>query len=393
MPFLLLFDMGLLIIGTREIAFAAGREQTTATASRESHDVIGTFLRFRGARAATLLMILGSVAAFSVLVGLIPAKIESANVHAILICALSSGLVLSTYTYQGFLEGTGNYHLDRMVSAGTVLLSGLAVGAAAYLSHSFWWVIGAWYGGQAATLATKAIVAHRVNPRIHTMWRVAPREVGATFKQSFSVFLLQLGAALTKYVQYPIITEVLGLAALSTYFFVVRIASTFDQAISVLNASQRAIFSQLLAAGKRLEARRLMLSVLAQVATLSGVSAVVVIFILPPFVALFTSHGGLSRVPFWVIGLDLISMSTSGMMSQFVIASGRNPFAKVVLLAGVLTIGLLSFLVPRYGLLGAALGQFVANLLTNLGYSAWHFRKLSQQLKNVSEGPDYGSDP
>lgn len=386
MPFLLLFDMGLLIIGTREIAFAAGREQMATSADTESTDLIGTFLRFRGARVATLLIILGSVAAFSVLVAFIPTRIESANVHAILICALSSGLVLSTFTYQGFLEGTGNYHIDRIVSAGTVLLSGLAIGAAAYFSHSFWWVIGFWYGGQAITLIAKAIVAHRVNPMIHRKWRVAPGELGATFKQSLSVFILQLGAALTKYIQYPIITEVLGLAALSTYFFVVRIASTFDQAISVLNASQRAIFSQLLAAGKRSDARSLMLTVLGQVAILSTISAAAIIFLLPPFVTLFTSHGGLSRVPFWVIGLDLISMSTSGMMSQFVIASGRNPFAKVVLLAGVLTVGLLSFLVPRYGLVGAALGQFVANLATNLGYSAWHFRKLSHELRNGATG-------
>lgn len=203
-----------------------------------------------------------------------------------------------------------------------------------------------------------------------------------TIKQSFSLFLIQLGAAVTKYIQYPIITAVLGVASLGTYFFVVRIAGTVDQAISVLNASQRAIFSQLYAAGRKLEARRLMRNVLAQVLILTIIGALFIIFALPFFVKLFTHHSGIAVVPFWVIGLDLIGMCVSGMMTQFVIASGRNPFAKVVLATGGLTLLVLWLLVPRYGLLGAALGQFLANSLISLSFSTWHFLKLYQELSD-----------
>lgn len=385
MPFLLLFDLGLLVVGTREIAFAAGRERGVATSPSELGDVLRTFLRFRDARAISLaLVIVCSLACVIVMVAS-PTFRVSSNAQAVTLCAIASSMVLSSYAYQSFLEGTGNYHLDRLASTGTILVSGLAIAAAAYWGRTFGWVLGAWYAGQLLTVLVKAAIAHRLEPGIHRSPKPQVRAMGTTLKQSSSLFLIQIGAAATKYIQYPIITDVLGVAALGTYFFVARITGTLDAAISVLNSSQRAIFSQLYAGGRYAEARQLMLAVLKQVLGLTIIGAAGITFVLPSLVRLFTDHAGVSAVPFWVLGLDLISMCTSGMMTQFVIASGRNPFPKSVLAAGALTIGLLIFLVPRYGLLGAALGQFIANAATNLGYSAWYFARLARSLKEVNQ--------
>ena len=377
-PFVLLFDLGLLVIGTREIAFASGREEVDELASGSVEGVLQTFLRFRDARAVSLALLL--IAALTCGVGMAILPALRANVQALALCAVAAALVLSSYAYQSFLEGTGNYHLDRLASTATVLLSGLMIAAAALWGRTIWWVIVAWYVGQVITVAVKAILSHRLNPGVHARRMIKAQHVVFTISQSFSLFLIQLGAAVTKYIQYPIITAVLGVASLGTYFFVVRIAGTIDQAVSVLNASQRAIFSQLYAAGRWSEARRLMRNVLMQILGLTIVGAICIISILPIFLRLFTHHSGIAAVPFWVIGIDLISMCMSGMMTQFVIASGRNPFAKIVLATGASTLALLSFLVPKYGLLGAALGQFLANALISLSLSIWHFQKLYREM-------------
>jgi O-antigen/teichoic acid export membrane protein len=383
-PFVLLFDLGLLVIGTREIAFASGREQANGVPSGGVGEVLQTFLRFRDARAVSLMLVL--IAALTCGIGMasLSSVRETANVQALAFCAVAAALVLCSYVYQSFLEGTGNYHLDRLASTGTVLLSGLMITAAALWGRTFWLVIIAWYAGQMVTVAVKAFLAHRLNPGVHFRRKIEAQHVVPTVRQSFSLFLIQLGAAVTKYVQYPIITAVLGVASLGTYFFVVRIAGTVDQAISVLNASQRAIFSQHCAAGRRGDARGLMRNVFLQVVALTAVGSAIIIFVLPMLVHLFTNHTGVSAVPFWVIGLDLMSMCISGMMTQFVIASGYNPFAKVVLATGALTLALLSFLVPRYGLLGAALGQFLANALISLSFSSWHFVKLYRSMHDAA---------
>jgi O-antigen/teichoic acid export membrane protein len=383
-PFVLLFDLGLLVVGTREIAFAFGREKAGRGASGSDGEVLKTFLRFRDSRAVSLMLVLIAVLTCGIGLVSLSAIRENANVQAFALCAVAATMVLSSYTYQSFLEGTGNYHLDRLASTGTVLFSGLLIAAAAVWGRTFWLVVLAWYAGQAVTVAVKAVLAHRLNPGVHIQRKINARYIVPTIRQSFSLFLIQLGAAVTKYIQYPIITAVLGVASLGTYFFVVRIAGTVDQAISVLNASQRAIFSQLYAAGRRTDARRLMRNVLAQVLALTMVGALFIITALPFFVRLFTNHTGVAVVPFWVIGLDLIGMCASGMMTQFVIASGRNPFAKIVLATGGLTLALLWLLVPRYGLLGAALGQFLANSLISLSFSTWHFLKLYREMSDDS---------
>ncbi len=385
MPFLLLFDLGLLVVGTREIAFAAGRERGVPPSSSEVGSILRTYLRFRDARFISLILVTLCALVCVAFMAASPPLRANANAQAVTLCAIASSMVLSSFAYQSFLEGTGNYHLDRLASTGTILVSGMAIAAAAYWGRTFWWVMGAWYAGQLLTVFVKAVIAHRLEPGIHRVARPQARAMGFTLKQSSSLFLIQIGAAATKYIQYPIITDVLGVAALGTYFFVARITGTLDAAISVLNASQRAIFSQLYAGGRYAEARQLMLAVLKQVLVLTIIGAIGITFVLPSLVRLFTNHAGVSAVPFWVLGLDLISMCTSGMMTQFVIASGRNPFPKSVLAAGGLTIGLLLFLVPRYGLLGAALGQFLANVVTNLGYSAWHFARLVKSLKESAQ--------
>lgn len=379
-PFVLLFDLGLLVIGTREIAFASGREQANKMGSGSVGDVLHTFLRFRDARAVSLALLLIAGLTCAMGMAVLPALRGNANIQALALCAVAAALVLSSYAYQSFLEGTGNYHLDRLASTVTVFLAGLLIAAAAFWGRTIWWVMAAWYSGQVITVAAKAILAHRINPGVHSPRMIKAQNVIPTISQSFSLFLIQLGAAVTKYIQYPIITAVLGVASLGTYFFVVRISGTIDQAVTVLNASQRAIFSQLYAAGRWEDARRLMRKVFIQILGFTVLGATGIIAILPIFLRLFTHHNGISGVPFVVIGIDLVSMCMSGMMTQFVIASGRNPFAKVVLATGAATLALLSFLVPRYGLLGAALGQFLANALISLSFSIFHFQKLYQEM-------------
>lgn len=385
LPFVLLLDMGLLTIGTREIAFALGRQRGLSVSEGQHNEVLYTFLSFRDARLLTmaLIIVLGLVA----LIAFFTIGVNSANANfkATLLCVVSSLLVLMSYSYQAHLEGTGHYYIDRISSAITVLIMGLLIAGAAYIFHSIVAVILAWYIGQATTLIGKAFASHRLQPEVHGRSRMDLERVRDTFSQSFSLFVLQVGATLTKASQFPIITLFLGVAKLSNYFFVVRIAATIDQAISVFNASQRANFSKLCGAGNSLEAYKLMRTVFAQILVCAVVAALGIIFIMPRILTWLSGPARISEIPFTVIGVDLVGMTLSGMMSQFVIASGTNPFAKVVIVTGLLTLALLFVLIPAYGLAGAALGQMLANSCTNLGYSAWHFWRLAARLRREGE--------
>jgi O-antigen/teichoic acid export membrane protein len=73
-------------------------------------------------------------------------------------------------------------------------------------------------------------------------------------------------------------------------------------------------------------------------------------------------------------------------MSLFVIASGRNPFARIVLLNGAVSILAVSALTPRFGMAGAATGQMLATLFVSGWFNSLEFAKTIRGLKRGVDG-------
>jgi len=63
-------------------------------------------------------------------------------------------------------------------------------------------------------------------------------------------------------------------------------------------------------------------------------------------------------------------------MAIFIVAHGLQPFLIPAILGASLNIGLSFVLIPQFGILGAAMATFIAELLSNNPFVFYHFQKV-----------------
>ncbi len=382
LAFVLLFDVGLYVTGVREIAFAFARP-VSGSAGRRALVVAS---RFANARSFGVLALL--VAA--ILVGGSLALVEGARWREQLAALLISCLVgipsLIAFNHQAALEGTGRYHLDRLsATAGTALNSGV-ISVAALASHDLLVVSACWIGAVIAVSVLKFSVLRASVPRASFIGRPSIRDLRSALRRSRSIFAVQLGGVLTKAVQFPIVSVTQGVAEIGPYIFAVRIAGTIDSAIAVLGGAQRATFAHHISGGRLPEARTLALTTVGLVGVLAAIAFLLFGFALPALSRRFAPDLPLDGAPFLIIAADMAILCVAGTMSLFVIASGRNPFARIVLLNGAVSILAVSALTPRFGIAGAATGQMLATLFVSGWFNSLEFAKTIRGLKRGADG-------
>ncbi|MFC7698625.1 lipopolysaccharide biosynthesis protein [Bradyrhizobium sp. GCM10028915] len=385
--FIMLFDCGLLLTATRELAFAHGRDDAVGVEQPNHQTFLTTFAIYRDARAFILLGLFCAWGIFLVAFACIPAISGSANIVSLLLAMVAGAIALLGYLYQSVLEGGGLYYIERYVSAAAALGSLAFISIAAYFAREPNFVFMAWYSAFTLALVAKGIAANRSFPKLKFRGVPRFRNLVLALKSSFSIGVLQAGAVVTKYLQYPVVAHFVELKYLGSYLFVSRISATIDQAVAILAVSERAKLSRAIGAGKFNDARKIMVGVGIKVTLGAIVAGIFVSSGLPHLFRLAMGSRDVTHVPFVIIGLDLIAMCVSGSLTQMVIATGRNPFHKMVALTALVTVCLLVILVPRYGLAGAAASQAIGGAVTNLWFSVWQFILALRRFDERSKTP------
>jgi hypothetical protein len=82
-----------------------------------------------------------------------------------------------------------------------------------------------------------------------------------------------------------------------------------------------------------------------------------------------------------IMAIDYVFSIFNTACSSFVLASGKNPFLFVVLLAGALNVALIVLVVPKLGVIGIPLCSLVAGLVSAYSFSIINGISLFKSLK------------
>ena len=289
---------------------------------------------------------------------------------------------LDAIRFQSLLEGIGRVDVERLTVAFTYLFAYIFAVGTVILTRSLVATALIWMIGMAGARAILAIVFRKVIGKLPTPSVHLKPKARQLLKISLPVWIVSIGAAATIYAQAPIINMFLGAAAIPGYYFAARIINTIGTGLGVFVQADRALFTQDLAAGDVTSAyRRLKRGLL-----FVGIGCLVMMI---GFIAV-----GKWIVVTWIKQRDAIDMTTivvlavngalttfMGQFGQFVLATGKNPFVKSVLLSGASNIIFLFIFVPRLGVFGAAVAAICAGLFTSYWFNAYVGIKLIRSLK------------
>ncbi len=269
---------------------------------------------------------------------------------------------------QSFLEGLGYMYLSRSISGSYQLWCGLFSIVALKFGFGLAGLAVVLFIGSFLQLwAMHAALKHITPVRIVADYKDTRPLISKLWKVAVPFGLVNSGVYLVGAAQVPLLGALLGPMVIAPIYLAFKISQVFNAAVSQITTAQLPFFTQQCAQGHWSLARKRMLQTIA----IGGVLQILIAF--------FLFFGSPQLVVWWVgpdhyiEGVVLLAFSTNyaitclaGLPAQFVLASGRNPFALSTLMHGILTIGGMIVLCPRIGLLGVPIAGIVAVTLTNL---------------------------
>lgn len=212
-------------------------------------------------------------------------------------------------------------------------------------------------------------------------WVFSAALLGKFTKIAVPLGFVNIGGFLTSSIQVPMIGAILGPAAVAPFFLAQKIGQFLVQAAIQFVAPKAIAFSTLIGRQQSSDATRSMDHV-ARFALFSIVFAqLVFVFCVTPIAPVLLS--GKAYPDFAVIalmGFDFVLLGLSVVFSQFVMASGSNPFVYTTLLSGVLNILGIIVVTPVLGLIALPIVSLAAGLMTNYIYSLICWLKLRRSL-------------
>jgi O-antigen/teichoic acid export membrane protein len=196
--------------------------------------------------------------------------------------------------------------------------------------------------------------------------------------------VVNLGGVLFSSIQVPFIARLLGPDEVLVYFVIQRLAQSMN--LGVMQAALAGLprFTFLLGKGDCRGARRLMDGSIAGASALILVAACIGLFIFP---VICSKIFHIDEVPgglLMLVMVDSILLVTCTVWGQFVLASGRNPLWKAVLVSGMFNTLLLGPLLLEFGASAAPLASIVAGVVSVYWWSVVCGVRLRNEL-NASE--------
>ena len=296
----------------------------------------------------------------------------------------SFAFVFLTRLSQSFLDGLGYMYLGRVISGVYQIICTIFSILALRLNFGLI--------GLAFVLLTASLIqllAMHVSLRLVSSGRLVADHsgsrplVGKLWRVSLPFGLVNTGVYLVGAAQVPLLGALLGPGVVAPIYIALKISQVLNSTVLQIVTAQLPFFTQQCAQGHWRQARERMFNVLLVGGALQVMAALCIYFASPKLVDWWVGPGHyINGLVLLIFSLNYAVTCLVGLPAQFVLASGRNPFALSTLLHGVLTLGGMAILCPMTGLLGAPLAGLVAVLLTN-GWlnpvEAWHtWRNISR---------------
>jgi O-antigen/teichoic acid export membrane protein len=367
--FLLVTDLGMAMVFSRELAFSVGKKKGPVGLGLEPGDLYASINRIYWALGAAVFVAGGALGCWYLgSLGLGDA-LASARL-AWLVYALGACLVLAASTPNYALQGLGDLGIEAL--ANVVATLG-ALGAT---------LLALELGGGMLSMAC-IFLAQAGITRLSLSWLLRRRHAwlfqkpgrykkGAlqlVLKETLPLFATRLGALFVFQINPMLIASAMGVEALPNYAVLVTLASYGIQICLALPQSLMPFVSAKQSAGDTEGIRRLLLLCVKSGMAMALAYAIGVALWAGPLLELWLGPG--HDLGFGVLGFLLLSALLEfhhSIHALFSFSMGDWPFAKSALAAGVLNVGLVFLGLKIFGLPGAAAGSMAAQLATNNWY-------------------------
>jgi O-antigen/teichoic acid export membrane protein len=333
-----------------------------------------------------LLKLLIGSAAITLVAGMAVATRDAALGLVVAMLSIASACIVYSRIKLAPIEGTGQMHLSRFI-VGTFQIF-LFVGSAAALALD----LGA--KGLAAVALLVALAQALTSWAVHR--QLISRQAGgghdpftgyispSTWKLAVVAVpfgIMNVGAFLTGVGQIPVVALALGPTVVPSVVMAIKVSQSFNTAFLHYVTAQAPPFTSMIARKDLRGARMLMKRTLLIGGALVLVLTLLQLYVIPPLVEHWLGPDAyLSGMPLLVFCVNYLVTGVVGLMAQFVLAEGRNPFAYSSVLHGVIAVALIPILCPVMGVVGYPIAALIGLTLTSLWVNPYHAWKTWQRL-------------
>jgi hypothetical protein len=300
------------------------------------------------------------------------------------IMAISAVLQCRVSRIFAVIDGIGEMHYTRLMQTGLQLSGLVGVFLSLVLTKSLTVMVSSWVISQAVAAVfigrfSKKLLNNSIKNDL-----ISKNKIEKIYKSEINkMWMLSIGSVMSQLMVLPVLNFSGAKNSVTEFFFLQRIFSVCSMAVSMIALVVRPKFIINISKGERLESRRIAIGAAKKSWLLTIMLAIAITstyFLCVRYNIVAKKYIATSAVFFIMLADYFISCSTS-VLGQFVIAYGRNPFAKSVFVNGILTAILLYLLVPIYGALGGALSIMLAGVISTYWLSAFEFYNIIESLK------------
>jgi|GEM_PF-1612800 len=281
------------------------------------------------------------------------------------------------------LNGCGYTFLTRILSAGFFATQTAATVVSAFLSQSLivmaisTAVVGIIYAISIDQICRSILLRGAVGSgepvtraRILQFARVA-----------FPLGFVNVGVFLISTIQVPLVGFLLGPSVVAPYFIAQRVGQFLMQAALQINQPRTIEFTSLIAHGSRRDALQTARSTIKTVAVSLVFSQLIFVSVISHLGYFLLDGAPAPAMAVQIVmAVDFLILGITATMSQFVLASGVNPFAISTVIAGIISCSLMVVIVPRIGLIGVPLVSLTTGILVHYSYSTICYLVMRRRL-------------
>jgi len=287
------------------------------------------------------------------------------------------------------IEGLAKIYLSRFLTGSIQVLIGLGViSVLLFGGHLMLMALVVAALSLAQYLAAKFLVRHLTSAKLHTADRPPPGLVTRLFRVAAPMGILNVSSFCVSSIQVPLLGFLLGPQVVPGFFLAQRIGQMLNQAVMQTVFPQLPLFTREVALRDGLAARSRLRKTVAAVTFLAIVANLVFYFFSPVFVHFWIGpRAYLSSATLAILALDYALCTSAVVWAQFVLAGGSNPFVLSTVLSGIMNLLLNWLLVPRFGVLAAALSGLITGLAINYWFVVYRGVQFARRLSAPSPAP------
>lgn len=288
--------------------------------------------------------------------------------------------------YQALLDGLGKMHMSRFFAgtqqfvAGIAAITGLLIRPKLVVMALAVFVISVCY-----LILIRNFLYREANGRLEKIPRPPPGLSKSLVRIAAPMGMINSSAYLVSAVQVPLIGSLLGPSLVTPFYAAQKIGQMLNTVTMQLVAPQMPLFTRALGAQQFRQTAERMIRIIA-IGSIFAVIANFLYFFASPLFARWWLGGRsyVDQTTLFILAVDYTLMCCSVIWAQFVLASGRNPFTKTTLLAGLLNIAGCFVLGHTFGIAGIAASGLAAGLLTNYWFAPVKGVQLLSELQRDS---------